>query len=127
MRFMILVKGNMDTEAGAKPPGERATELSRYHDDLARAGVLLSAGGLRPPSQGFRIRHAGSRRSVIDGPFAEAREAIAGYALIQVKSSEEAMEWARRFPSPAGERAEVEIEVRRLLEPETESHGSGST
>ena len=92
--------------------------METYHEELAKAGVLLDANGLRPTSKSWRIRYAGGRRTVIDGPFAETKELIAGYTLIQVRSREEAMEWARRFPAPFGENADGEIEVRELYEPE---------
>ncbi|HVH27203.1 MAG TPA: YciI family protein [Vicinamibacterales bacterium] len=113
---MIIVKGNAETEAGAMPPEDLFTAMADYHDQLARAGVLLDASGLQPTSKGARIKYSGGKRTVIDGPFAEAKELIAGYTLIQVKSRDEAMEWARRFPAPHGETAEGEIEIRQLFE-----------
>ena len=118
MRFMLIVRATRDTEAGIFPEdGALMAAMARYHEDLARAGVLLDAAGLQPSAQGWQIRHArdGSRR-VVDGPFAEAKELIAGYTLIQVRSRDEAMEWARRFPAPMGEGAEAVLEVRRLYE-----------
>jgi hypothetical protein len=87
-----------------------------YHEELVKAGALLDASGLQPTSKGARIKYSGGKRTVIDGPFAESKELIAGYTLIQVKTREEAMEWARRFPSPFGENAEGEIEIRQLFE-----------
>ena len=116
MRFMIIVKATPDTEAGILPGEPLFAAMSAYHQELARAGVLLDANGLRPSRDGWRIRYDGGRRSVTDGPFAETKELIAGYTLIQVRSREEAMEWSRRFPAPHGELAGGEIEVRRLYE-----------
>lgn len=118
MRFMIIVKATARTEAGAFPEDKERVfaEMADYHEQLARAGALLDASGLHPSSKGWRIRYRGGKRTVIDGPFAEAKELIAGYTLIQVRSREEALEWARRFPSPHGELADGEIEVRQLYE-----------
>jgi hypothetical protein len=90
--------------------------MATYHEELAKAGALLDASGLKPSSKGWRIRYSKAKRSVIDGPFTETKELIAGYTLIQVKSREEAIEWTRRFPNPVGEGAEAEIEVRPLYE-----------
>ena len=100
MRFMILVKANKDSEAGVKAPDELFAEMADYHEQLAKAGVLLDGSGLQPSSKGWRIRYSGNKRTVIDGPFTEAKELIAGYTIIQVKSREEAIEWTRRFPNP---------------------------
>jgi hypothetical protein len=116
MRFMILVKANKDSEAGVKPPEELFAEMADYHEQLVKAGVLLDGSGLQPSSKGWRIRYAGGKRMVIDGPFTEAKELIAGYTLIQVKSREEALEWSRRFPNPTIGGQDCEIEVRQLLE-----------
>ncbi|WP_020656980.1 YciI family protein [Massilia niastensis] len=116
MRFMIIVKATPSTEAGVMPGDALVAAMADYHQELARAGVLLDANGLQPSSRGWRIRHEGGRRSVIDGPFAETKELIAGYTLIQVRSREEALEWARRFPAPHGEGVDAEIEVRPLYE-----------
>ncbi len=116
MRFMIIVKATPDSEAGVMPEEKLIAEMATYHEELAQAGVLLDASGLQPSAKGWRIRYDGGRRAVIDGPFAESKELIAGYTLIQVKSREEAMEWTRRFPNPAGEGRHAEIEVRRLFE-----------
>ena len=116
MRYMILVKANKDSEAGVKPSEELFAAMADYHEQLVKAGALLDASGLQPTSKGTRIKFCGGRRTVIDGPFTESKELIAGYTLIQVKSREEAMEWARRFPSPFGENAEGEIEIRQLFE-----------
>ena len=116
MRFMIIVKGNKDTEAGRMPPESLFAEMATNHEELVNAGVLLDASGLQPTSKGFRIRYSSGKGSVIDGPFAESKEFIAGYTLIQVKTREEAMEWAKRFPAPHGPNTDAEIEVRQLFE-----------
>jgi hypothetical protein len=120
MRFMIMVKATKDTEAGIFPKGEEYDKLfadmAAYHEDLKKAGALLDGSGLQPSSKGWRIRYSGEKRMVIDGPFAEAKELIAGYTVIQAKSKEEAMEWSRRFPNPAGKGKDAEIEVRQLYE-----------
>ena len=114
MRFMIIVKATKDSEAGRMPEESLIASMAAYHEELAKAGVLLDANGLQPSSRGFRIRYEGSKRRVIDGPFAETKELIAGYTIIQVKSREEALEWARRFPNPHDE--DGEIEIRQLFE-----------
>jgi len=116
MRFLIMVKANKDSEAGVLPSDELMVPMAKYHEELVKAGVLLDASGLQPSSKGWRIRYLAGKRTVLDGPFAESKELIAGYTLIQVKSREEALEWARRFPSPFGENADGEIEVRQLYE-----------
>lgn len=116
MRFMIIVKATPDTEAGIMPSEALFAAMREYNQELARAGVLLDANGLRPSSDGWRIRYRDGRRSVTDGPFAETKELIAGYTLIGVRSREEAMEWSRRFPNPHGAFADAEIEVRPLYE-----------
>lgn len=116
MRFMILVKATSDSEAGAMPEEKLIADMATYHEELARAGVLLDASGLQPSAKGARIRFTGGKRTVIDGPFTESKELVAGYTLIQVKSREEAMEWAKRFPSPMGEDKDGEIEIRQLYE-----------
>ena len=114
MRFMIIVKGNEDTEALRMPPQKVFDAMAAYHEELARAGVLLDGNGLQPTSKGWRIRYTGNKRTVIDGPFTEAKELVAGYTVIQVKSREEALEWAKRFPKPLVK--DCEIEVRQLFE-----------
>ena len=100
MRFMMIVKATKDSEAGVMPPEKLMMEMQKYHEELQRAGVLLDASGLKASSKGWRVKYSGAKRTVIDGPFTEAKELIAGYTIIQVKSCEEAMEWARRFPNP---------------------------
>jgi hypothetical protein len=116
MRFMILVKATGDTEAGVMPEEKMMAAMADYHEELAKAGVLLDASGLQPSSKGWRIRYSGGKRTVIDGPFTEAKELVAGYTIIQARSKEEALEWTKRFPNPAGEGRETEIEVRQLFE-----------
>ncbi|MFW6193392.1 MAG: YciI family protein, partial [Gemmatimonadota bacterium] len=114
MRFMILVKASPESEAGVMPEQEMLEEMAAYHEELARAGVLLDASGLHPSSKGWRIRFSDGERTVVDGPFAETKELVAGYTLIEVRSREEAMEWARRFPKPVDPEQEGEIEIRQL-------------
>ena len=116
MRFMILVKATKDTEAGVMPEEDRIVAMADYHEELAKAGVLLDASGLQPTAKGARIKFSGGKRTITDGPFTEAKELVAGYTLIQVKSREEALEWAKRFPAPHGEHADGEIELRQLYE-----------
>lgn len=116
MRFMVIVKGNKVTESGLKPDEKLMSDMADYHEQLAKAGVLLDASGLQPTSKGFRVKYSGGKRTVIDGPFTESKELIAGYTLIQVKSREEALEWAKRFPAPFGEEEDGEIEIRQLYE-----------
>ena len=116
MRFMIIVKATRDSEACVMPEEKLIAAMATYHEELAKAGVLLDASGLQPSAKGWRVKYAGSKRTVVDGPFAEAKELIAGYTLIQVKSRDEAMEWTRRFPNPAVDGNEGEIEVRPLFE-----------
>jgi len=116
MRFMIIVKASRDSEAGAMPSEDLMTRMAKYHEELAAAGALLDASGLKPSSEGWRIQYSGSKRSYIDGPFAETKELIAGYTLIRVQSLQEAIEWTKRFPNPAEEGGEAQIEVRPLYE-----------
>ena len=116
MRFMIMVKANKDTEAGSMPEEKLIAAMATYHEELAKAGALLDATGLQPTSKGFRVKYSGAKRTVVDGPFTETKELVAGYTLIQVKSKQEAIEWAKRFPNPHGEGSDSEIEVRQLFE-----------
>jgi hypothetical protein len=113
MRFMILVKATKDSEAGARPPEELFAAMADYHEQLVKAGVLLDASGLQPSS---KVKYSGGKRTIVDRPFTEAKELVAGYTMIQVKSREEAIEWSRRFPNPAIDGGECEIEVRQLFE-----------
>ena len=121
MRFMMIVKASKDSEAGVMPEEDLLAAMATYHEELAKAGVLLDANGLHPSSKGFRIRYEGSKRRIVDGPFAETKELIAGYTIIQVKSREEALEWARRFPNPHN--GDGEIEIRQLFELEDFTQG----
>lgn len=116
MRYMIIVKATAGSEAGVMPEEPLLAAMAKYHEELAQAGVLVDGSGLQASSQGWRIRYAGERRSFVDGPFAEIRELIAGYTIIQVRSKEEAIEWSMRFPNPAGEGQDAEIEVRQFFE-----------
>ncbi len=116
MRFMIIVKASKDSEAGVMPEEKLMMDMAKFHEELVGAGVLLDASGLQPSSKGWRIKYAGEKRIVTDGPFAETKELIAGYTLIKVNSRKEALEWAMRFPSPVDGGTECEIEVRQLFE-----------
>jgi hypothetical protein len=116
MRFMIVVKATKDSEAGVMPEEQLMSAMADYHEELAKAGVLLDASGLQPTSKGWRIKFSGDKRKVIDGPFSETKELIAGYTIIQARSKEEALEWTKRFPNPAVDGREAEIEVRQLFE-----------
>lgn len=120
MRFMIIVKATEDSEAGRFPPDPEPlfAAMAAYHEELARAGALLDASGLHPSSKGWRVQYEGGKRSIVDGPFAESKELVAGYTLIQTRTREEAVEWSRRFPNPIGEGARCHIEVRQLYEME---------
>lgn len=114
MRFMVLVKATKDSEAGVPPAEKLLTEMMKFNEELAKAGVLIAAEGLLPSSKGARVRFSGTKRTVIDGPFAETKELIAGFWLWEVKSREEAIEWVKRCPNPM--LAESEIEIRQVGE-----------
>ena len=116
MRFMVLVKADKNTEAGALPDEKLLTEMGKFNEELAKAGVMLAGEGLHPSSKGARVHFSGAKRTVIDGPFAETKELVAGYWLWKVKSKEEAIEWVKRCPNPTG--AEAEIEIRQVFEAE---------
>src|SRR5213593_3325810 len=116
MRFMVLVKADKTTEAGVLPDQKLLTEMGRYNEELAKAGVLLAAEGLHPSSKGARVKFSGAKRVAIDGPFAETKELIAGFWLWKVKSKEEAIEWVKRCPNPM--KGESEIEIRQVFEAE---------
>ena len=109
MRVMVLIKANEDSEAGVLPSEQLLTEMGAFNEELVKAGVMLAGDGLKPSSAGARVRFSGSRRTVIDGPFAETKELIAGFWLWQVRSMDEAVEWARRCPNPMPEGGELEI------------------
>jgi len=122
---MIIVKANQDSEAGVMPEEKLLADMAAYHEALAKAGMLVDGSGLQPSAKGWRIKYSGGKRTVIDGPFAETKELVAGYTLIQAKSREEALEWTKRFPNPAGGGKECEIEVRQLFE--LEDFGESAT
>ena len=116
MRVMVLVKASKDSEAGVMPSEKLLAEMGKYNEELVKAGVLLAGEGLHPSSKGARVKFSGPRRTVVDGPFAETKELIAGFWLWQVGSMEEAVEWVRRMPNPLD--TEAEIEIRRVFEAE---------
>ena len=116
MRFMIIVKATKDSEAGVMPEEKLIAEMAQYHEELTKAGLLLDASGLQASSKGWRIKYSRNKRTLTDGPFTETKELIAGYTVIQVNSREEALEWTKRFPNPAVDGKEAEIEVRQLFE-----------
>jgi hypothetical protein len=111
MRFMVLVKANKQSEAGVLPDKKILTEMGKYNEELVKAGVMLAGEGLHPSSKGAKVKFSGKKRTVVDGPFAEAKELIAGFWLIQVKSREEAIEWIKRIPFDSGE-----VELRQVFE-----------
>ncbi len=116
MRFMIIVKATGDSEAGVMPDEKILNTMAKYHEELAKAGVLVDASGLKASSKGWRVKYSGPKVQVVDGPFTEAKELIAGYTIINVKSREEALDWTRRFPNPSIDGKEGEIEVRPMFE-----------
>lgn len=117
MRFLMIVKASKDSEAGVMPEEKLIAAMTRYNEELVKAGALVDAAGLQPSSKGARIKFSGGKRAVVHGPF-DSKDLIAGYWLIQVKSKEEAIEWAMRAPAPHGEGNEAEIELRQLFEME---------
>jgi hypothetical protein len=114
MRFLVMVKGNKEYEAGAMPSRQGLTEMGKFNDELVKAGIMLAGEGLQPSSKGTRISYTGAKRTVRDGPFTEAKELVAGFWIWQVKSRAEALEWAKRIPFTNGE----EIEIRQIFEAE---------
>jgi hypothetical protein len=116
MRFMVMVKATEESEAGVMPTEELLTEMGKYNEELVKAGVMLAGEGLHPSSKGARVRFSGKERTVVDGPFAETKELVAGFWLIQVKSMDEAIEWVKRCPNPMNE--DSEIEIRQVFETE---------
>jgi hypothetical protein len=116
MRFMVIVKATQDSEAGVMPSERLLTEMGQFNEELVKAGVMLAGEGLQPSSKGARVRFSGTKRTVIDGPFAETKELIAGFWLWQVKSKEEAIEWVKRCPNPFD--GESEVEIRQVFEAE---------
>ncbi len=125
MRYMIIVKANRDSEAGVMPPDHLILKMAEYHEELAKAGKLLAADGLKPTSRGWRVRYDGDKRVVTDGPFAETKELIAGFTIIQAASRDEALAWTKRFPNPSLDQGECEIEVREIFELEDFAEGEG--
>ena len=115
MRYMILIKATADSEAGVMPTADAISEMVDYHEELAKAGVLVNANGLMATSHGWRQKYEGGKRIVTDGPFAESKELIAGYTIIQVATPEEALDWLQRFPNPYYG-ADGEIEMRRVFD-----------
>ena len=116
MRFMVIVKADKTSEAGEMPSQRLLTEMGKYNEELVKAGVMLAGEGLHPSSKGARVRFSGSNRTVVDGPFSETKELVAGFWLIQVKSKEEAVEWVKRIPNPDG--GDSEVEIRQVFEAE---------
>src|SRR5438105_10755451 len=116
MRVLVLVKANKDSEAGVMPSQELLTEMGKFNEQLVNAGIMLAGEGLHPSSKGKRVRFSGKQRTVVDGPFSETKELVAGYWLWNVKSMEEAVEWVRRCPNPM--ESDSEIEIRRVFEAE---------
>src|SRR5579864_4704566 len=116
MRVMVIVKATKDSEAGALPSKELLTAMGKYNEELVKAGIMLAGDGLKPSSKGKRVRFSGAKRTVIDGPFTESKELIAGFWLWQVRSMEEAIEWVKRYPNP--HEGESEIEIRQVFEAE---------
>ena len=114
MRFMVMIKANETTESGALPDKRLLAEMGKYNEELVKAGVMLAGEGLQPSSKGARVKFSGAKRTVVDGPFTEAKELIAGFWLFQVKSKEEAIEWVKRCPNPT--EGESEIEIRQVFE-----------
>jgi hypothetical protein len=114
MRFMMIVKASKDSEAGVMPSEQMLATMGKFNEELVNAGVMVEGSGLQPSSKGFRVKFSGGKRKIVDGPFTESKELIAGYWVINVKSREEALEWAKRFPNPHDE--DAEIEIRQLFE-----------
>jgi hypothetical protein len=116
MRFMVIIKADKNSEAGVLPDEKLLTEMGKFNEELVKAGVMLAGEGLHPSSKGARVRFSGAERTVIDGPFTESKELIAGFWLWQVKSKEEAIEWVKRCPNPMS--GETEVEIRQVFDPE---------
>ena len=123
MRFMMIVKASKDSEAGVMPSEERLVAMGKFNEEMVKAGIMLDGAGLQSSSKGARVRFSGNTRTVIDGPFAETKELIAGYWIIQVKSLEEAIAWAKRCPNPMNE--DSDIEIRQFFEMEDFAEGEG--
>ncbi len=114
MRFMVMVKATKDSEAGKMPSEELLAAMAKFNEEMVKAGVMLDGNGLQASSKGARVRFSGDKRTVIDGPFSESKELVAGYWILQVKSKQEAIEWIKRCPNPHNE--DSEIEIRQLFE-----------
>src|SRR6187402_3482530 len=123
MRFMVMVKASRETEQGIMPSTELLTAMGKYNEELVKAGIMLAGEGLQPSAKGARVRFSGDKRTVVDGPFAETKELVAGFWIFQVKSLAEAIEWVKRCPNPTGE--ESEIEIRQIFE--IEDFGDAAT
>ena len=121
MRFMVLVKASKDSEAGAMPTEKLLTEMTAYNEELVKAGIMLAGEGLHPSSKGARVHFSGDKRTVIDGPFPETKELVAGFWIWKVKSKEEAIEWLKRCPNPMNE--ESDVELRQIFEVEELAEG----
>jgi hypothetical protein len=117
MRFMVMVKASKDSEAGVMPTEQELAEMGKFNEELVKAGVMLTGEGLQPSSKGARVRFSGNKRTVIDGPFAETKELVAGFWILQCKSKEECVEWIKRCPNPMPGQ-ESEIEIRQIFEAE---------
>jgi hypothetical protein len=126
MKFMILVKATQDSEAGRMPPESLLAEMGAFHEEMAKAGILVDGNGLKRSAEGWRIRYGkGGKRSFVDGPFTETKELLAGYTIIDVKSREEALAWTKRYPNPSLDGGECEIEVRPYFSLEDFEQGPG--
>jgi hypothetical protein len=125
MRFMVIVKATKESEAGVMPSEEMLSAMAKFNEEMVKAGIMLDGNGLQPSSKGARIRFSGDKRSVIDGPFAETKELVAGYWIIQVKSKAEAIEWMKRCPNPHPDSGESEIEIRQVFELEDFGESEG--
>ncbi|MGA9334659.1 MAG: YciI family protein [Rudaea sp.] len=116
MRFMIIVKATADSEAGVMPPDSLLAQMGKFHEELAAAGMLVDASGLQASSKGWRVKYSGDKRSIVNGPFAETRELIAGYTIIKADSREQAEQWSKRYPNPTLDGSDCELEVRQIFE-----------
>ncbi|MGE0644446.1 MAG: YciI family protein [Nitrospira sp.] len=118
MRFIVIVKATRESEAGVMPSTKLLADMGKFNEELVNAGAMLAGDGLHPSSKGTRVKFSGDKRTVVDGPFAETKELIAGYWLWQCKSKEEAIEWAKRCPNPGGDGKDSELEIRQVFEAE---------
>src|SRR5215469_8547220 len=118
MRFMVIVKASKQSEAGVLPSQELLAEMGKFNEELVKAGVMLAGDGLQPSSKGARVKFSGGKRTVIDGPFAETKELVAGFWIWKCKSLQEAIDWVKRCPAPMGPNEEAQIEIRQVFEAE---------